>query len=142
VEFEPGEHEQHLSMARGGRPNTAPSALRGLATAAAQSPPLHSCPQNRSQIVTGCARPSLLDRQAWRPEPGEMRIGRWTYRAAPSSTFTTAAPDSSTPTASSPHPARDTNTTSPAPVSMNTAGNARSTPAAGSRATRFTIATR
>jgi len=70
-----------------------------------------------------------------------MRIGRWTYRAAPNSTFTAAAPDSSTPTASSPHPVRDTSTSTP-PVSMNTADNARSTPAAGSRATRFTIATR
>lgn len=62
--------------------------------------------------------------------------------AARSSAFTTAAADSSAPTASSPHPARDTSTTSAAPVSMNTADNARSTPAAGSRATSFTIATR
>lgn len=33
--------------------------------------------------------------------------GRWIYRAAPSSAFTTAAPDSSTPTASTRHPALD-----------------------------------
>jgi len=33
--------------------------------------------------------------------------GRWIYRAAPGSAFTTAAPDSSTPTASTRHPALD-----------------------------------
>jgi len=137
VEFEAGEHEQHwpAGATRHGDQRSARPRDGG-----SRSPPLRSCPQNRSQIVTGCARPSLLDRQAWRPARAYSR--RWNYRAAPSSTFTTAAADSSTPTASSPHPARDTSTTSAAPVSMNTADNARSTPAAGSRATGFTIATR
>ncbi len=105
-----------LATARDGwrRPATARDGPRRLATARDGSrrlatPVGYRCGSGGAVVHVAPCRTSYGEveagehQQHW-PRGGR---GRWIYRAAPSSAFTTAAPDSSTPTASTRHPALD-----------------------------------